>query len=76
MRLLGLSPISGVSSRLWPLSLRREFADPPHPALGLARYQEGELHRLYGDFEHAERDYREASRHGYDPMPGLASNFH
>ena len=30
------------------------------------------MHRLYGDFEHAERDYREASRHGYDPMPGLA----
>ena len=50
----------------------RHLADPPHPALGLARYQEGEMHRLYGDFEHAERDYREASRHGYDPMPGLA----
>ena len=50
----------------------RRLTDPPHPALGLARYQEGELHRLYGDFEHAERDYREASRHGCDPMPGLA----
>ena len=50
----------------------RHLADPLHPALGLARYQEAELHRLYGDFEHAERDYREASRHGCDPMPGLA----
>ena len=50
----------------------RTLADPLHPALGLAYYQEGELHRLLGDDEHAERDYRLASRHGHDPMPGLA----
>ena len=31
---------------------RRRLADPPHPALGLARYQQGELCRLLG---HAER---------------------
>jgi DNA-binding CsgD family transcriptional regulator len=50
----------------------RRLTDPPHPALGLANYQEGELHRLIGAFEQAELDYRLASRHGHDPMPGLA----
>lgn len=46
--------------------------DPPHPALGLALYQQAELHRLIGDFGQAEAHYRDASRHGHDPMPGLA----
>ena len=50
----------------------RTLADPPHPALGLAYYQVGELHRLGGDGEPAEPDYRLASRHGYDPIPGRA----
>jgi len=50
----------------------RALADPPHPALGLAYYQKGELHRLLGNGELAERDYRLAGRHGYDPIPGLA----
>lgn len=50
----------------------RHLASPPHPALGLAYYQEGELHRLVGAFEEAERDYRQASRNGRHPMPGLA----
>lgn len=48
------------------------LSDPPHPALGLAHYQEAELHRLVGDLDRAEAAYREASRHGHDPMPGLA----
>jgi DNA-binding NarL/FixJ family response regulator len=48
------------------------LTDPPHPALGLAHYQLGELHRLTGELDGAEREYRTASRHGYDPMPGLA----
>lgn len=48
------------------------LSDPPHPALGLARYHEAELHRLVGDLERAESAYRDASRSGYDPMPGLA----
>ena len=51
---------------------RCRLADPPHPALGLAHYQEGELRRLIGDFEQAEAAYREAARHGHHPMPGLA----
>jgi DNA-binding CsgD family transcriptional regulator len=48
------------------------LADPPHPALGLAHYQQGELHRLRGEFANAERCYRQAGRHGHDPQPGLA----
>ena len=48
------------------------LTDPPHPALGLARYQVGELRRLAGDLDAAEAAYREASRLGHDPMPGLA----
>ena len=50
----------------------RRLADPPHPALGLAHYQQGELHRLLGDFERAEEHYREAGGNGHDPMPGFA----
>ena len=53
-------------------SARRRLADPPHPALGLACYQEGELRRLIGEDERAEAAYREASRCGHHPMPGLA----
>ena len=45
---------------------------PPHPALGLAYYQQAELHRLAGAFEEAEAGYRQASRHGHHPMPGFA----
>jgi DNA-binding NarL/FixJ family response regulator len=51
---------------------RRRLAEPPHPALGLARYQQGELHRLLGDVDRAAAAYRDASRLGRDPMPGLA----
>jgi DNA-binding CsgD family transcriptional regulator len=40
--------------------------------VGLALYREAELHRLLGDFELAEKTYREASRRGWDPQPGLA----
>jgi DNA-binding CsgD family transcriptional regulator len=48
------------------------LAEPPHPAAGRAFYQLGELHRLRGEYEAAERAYREASRHGQSPHPGLA----
>ena len=43
-----------------------------HPAAGVAFYQQGELHRLRGDFERAERAYRQASEHGREPAPGFA----
>ena len=39
---------------------------------GAAAYQEGELHRLRGDFAEAEACYLEASEAGRDPQPGLA----
>jgi DNA-binding CsgD family transcriptional regulator len=42
------------------------------PAVGEARYREGDLHRLRGDLDAAERAYREASGFGREPQPGLA----
>jgi DNA-binding CsgD family transcriptional regulator len=39
---------------------------------GAAFYQEAELHRLRGDFAGAEEAYRQASRWGRTPQPGLA----
>jgi ATP/maltotriose-dependent transcriptional regulator MalT len=50
----------------------QRLADPFHPALGLAHYQRGELHRLRGDLDAASAAFREASRYGYDPVPGFA----
>ena len=41
-------------------------------AAGLARYRQGELLRLQGDFAGAEHAYREASGFGWEPQPGLA----
>jgi DNA-binding NarL/FixJ family response regulator len=41
-------------------------------ACGKAHYREGELHRLRGEFESAEGAYRQASRCGVEPQPGLA----
>ena len=41
-------------------------------AMGPAAYQQGELLRLRGDFDAAEAAYREASRLGREPQPGLA----
>jgi ATP/maltotriose-dependent transcriptional regulator MalT len=42
------------------------------PATGQALYQQGELHRLRGEFAAAEEAYRDASRYGREPQPGLA----
>jgi ATP/maltotriose-dependent transcriptional regulator MalT len=39
---------------------------------GQALYRAGELHRLQGEFAEAEEAFREASRYGYEPQPGLA----
>lgn len=49
-------------------------AEPPtrDPAVGAAFYQCAELHRLRGDFDAAESEYRAASRWGRNPQPGLA----
>jgi ATP/maltotriose-dependent transcriptional regulator MalT len=45
---------------------------PGERAAGAAFYQKAELHRLRGEFEQAEIAYREASRWGRKPQPGLA----
>jgi ATP/maltotriose-dependent transcriptional regulator MalT len=42
------------------------------PATGQAYYQQGELHRLQGDFDAADAAYRDASRFGREPQPGVA----
>jgi DNA-binding NarL/FixJ family response regulator len=41
-------------------------------AVADARYREGEIQRLLGALDAAEHAYREASRHGREPQPGLA----
>ncbi len=41
-------------------------------ALGHAAYRQGEVHRLQGEFGAAEAAYRDASRFGREPQPGLA----
>jgi DNA-binding CsgD family transcriptional regulator/predicted negative regulator of RcsB-dependent stress response len=41
-------------------------------ATGQAYYQQAELHRLRGDYAAAEGAYRDASRYGREPQPGLA----
>jgi DNA-binding CsgD family transcriptional regulator len=62
----------------WPDALaeaRRagnRFVETRNPAAGLARYRQGELLRLQGEVAAAERAYKEASRFGWEPQPGLA----
>lgn len=51
---------------------RQWLSDPPHPAVGMAHYQLGELHRLRGEIPLAEAAYRQAHAAGRDPQPGLA----
>lgn len=51
----------------------RRLSDPPdQQGLGAAFYQQAELFRLRGDFGKAEAAYRQASRWGRRPEPGLA----
>jgi DNA-binding NarL/FixJ family response regulator len=45
---------------------------PGQPSSGAAFYQRGELHRLCGEFADAEECFRQASRSGREPQPGLA----
>jgi DNA-binding NarL/FixJ family response regulator len=39
---------------------------------GKAHYRQGEVHRLRGERSAARESYRQASRRGYEPQPGLA----
>jgi DNA-binding CsgD family transcriptional regulator len=54
--------------------LARELCEQAmnRPATGQAYYQQAELNRLRGDFAAAEAAYRDASRFGREPQPGLA----
>ena len=45
---------------------------PPWDALGSAYYQLGEIQRLRGELVPAEESYRNASRAGRDPEPGMS----
>ncbi|MCD6043851.1 MAG: LuxR family transcriptional regulator, partial [Burkholderiales bacterium] len=62
----------------WPRALEqareagRRLAERAEPAAGRAFYQCGELHRLRGELEEAERMYELASRQGCEPQPGAA----
>ena len=51
---------------------REALSTPPQPALGATLYEQAELHRHRGEFGPAEEAYREASRWGRHPEPGLA----
>jgi DNA-binding CsgD family transcriptional regulator len=46
--------------------------DAEREAAGRAHYEQAEVHRLRGEYERAETAYREASRCGVEPQPGLA----
>ena len=49
---------------------RRQGMSPT--GIAQAFYRQGEVHRLRGELDAAERAYREASRNGWEPQPGLA----
>lgn len=52
---------------------RERLGDPPgQPAIGMAYYEQGELHRLRGEFTQAERAYQQAHQLGHPPQPGLS----
>lgn len=42
------------------------------PSVGMAFYQQAEVHRLRGEFAEAKNAYRQAGQWGRDPQPGLA----
>jgi DNA-binding CsgD family transcriptional regulator len=53
---------------------RDRLSDPPGPpvVVGMACYQQAELHRLCGQFAQAEDGFRQALESGRQPQPGLA----
>jgi DNA-binding CsgD family transcriptional regulator len=53
-------------------SAARRFLETRNQNAGLAFYRQAELQRLRGEFDAAEEAYREASRNGWEPQPGLA----
>ncbi len=69
MRLHGDWPAALAEARL----AGERFAAAMNPgAIAKAWYLQAEVQRLSGRFREAEEAYREASRHGLEPQPGLA----
>jgi DNA-binding CsgD family transcriptional regulator len=62
----------------WPGALaevtkaRAHLAKRSEAIVGRACYQQGELHRLRGEFAQADEMYREAGRNGCEPQPGMS----
>jgi DNA-binding CsgD family transcriptional regulator len=54
------------------MKARERLAVRSGAVMGRACYQQGELHRLRGEFAQAGQLYREAGRHGCEPQPGLS----
>jgi DNA-binding CsgD family transcriptional regulator/tetratricopeptide (TPR) repeat protein len=54
------------------IAYERLSQPPPEPAVAEAIYQQGELHRLRGEFDAADKAYRNANEHGRQPEPGRA----
>jgi DNA-binding CsgD family transcriptional regulator len=66
-------------SGAWPAALEearrageRFVKQARRAAAGHASYRQGEVHRRRGEFDAAEAAYRDASRCGWEPQPGLA----
>jgi DNA-binding CsgD family transcriptional regulator len=53
-------------------AVQRCVRDVEREAAGHGHYCQAEIHRMRGEFREAENAYREASRAGYEPQPGLA----
>jgi ATP/maltotriose-dependent transcriptional regulator MalT len=51
---------------------RAHLAKRSEAIVGRACYQQGELHRLRGEFAQADKMYSEAGRNGCEPQPGLS----
>jgi len=51
---------------------RDHLAGRSEAVVGRACYQQGELHRLRGEFDAAERMFRDAGRYGCEPQPGAS----
>jgi DNA-binding CsgD family transcriptional regulator/tetratricopeptide (TPR) repeat protein len=69
LQLVGAWPEALVEARR---AVERCVGDFDGEALGQAHYEQGEIHRLRGEVELAETAYRNASRCGVEPHPGLA----
>lgn len=54
------------------MKARDHLSERSEAVVGRACYQQGELHRLRGEFAQADEMYREASRYGCEPQPGMS----